>query len=503
MKPDLEKLQMLVRGGHFEEVAKKLRKLGKLERKYAAPLANIAWRINQPALAIKILNPIIRVKDKITANRQLPPTPQEKIEYAEAIRRLGAVDEASQLLNEVDCHRYPQAALSKSFCLFNQWRYDEAVFLLQDYLSNKGLESYARSVGQINLAAALIQIGNLQEAKELLGFIREETKKSNLNLLYGNSLELLAQLFILQKNYDEALKVLVESTELLKDAGSFFGLIVQKWTAIASSLKSNRVNQQLRDVYAKTQTVKHWETLRDCDLYIAYLDHDHLRFKHLYFGTPYESFRKRILKFAGPDFHPASSHVWSLSPNPKSIFDLSSGKLEGARSGSLPIGQALHRFMILLTKDLYRPLPIMSAFGKLFPDEFMNAKTSVNRIHQIVMRCRQWIHDVGINLEIEEIDGAYRVNLGQDVGFRLFLEPLPLDSKELEWLLLQKHMGAKPFGINQAKQILSGSTSNVQRLLRWAVQHGRIEKFGQGSRTTYQLVSTREPEGAALRPAKI
>lgn len=485
MKVNVEELQELVRSGNFEEAAARLRLIGKCDRKDAATLGNLAWRMNQPALGVKILNPIVRPKNKI----QEPATQIEKAEYAEALRRLGAVDEAWQLLNEVDDNRIPQAMLYKIFCLFNRWRYEESLPLVRKYVQIETLEPYARSVGQINLAAALIQVGNLTEASDWLKRIREETLRSNFTLLYGNALELSAQLCILQKDFDGALAVLADAAGVLKGAGSVFSLFVQKWKAIAESLKAGRPTEELREVLLNAQAIKHWETVRDCDLYIARLEGDSGRFTHLYFGTPYESFRKRILTFAGPNFEVAGTYVCSLMPNPSSVFELSSGRVSGAKKGSLPIGQALHRFMILLCRDLYRPLPVLSAFGLLFPDEYTSLETSANRVHQVVKRCREWIGENGLDFQIHEESGAYRLVLGTGVGIALPSELLPLDTNELACRLLEKQLGFERFEIHHASQVLSYSNSSTQRILRWANENGRVEKIGKGSRTAYRMIN--------------
>lgn len=486
MRISIEELQDLVKAGNFEQAARHLRARGQVARKNVATLGNIAWRIHQPSLAIKILHPVVRPKSSLSQ----PATAAEKIEYAEALRRVGAVNESWQLLGEIDTDTFPQALLYKIFCLFNQWRYDESLPLLRKYIELKDLTAYARAVGQINLAAALVQVGNLTEAADTLLRLREETLRANFTLLYGNALELSAQVCILQKDFKGALDVLAESANLLKDTGGLFGLFIEKWKAIAESLQQGRASEALTAVLLKAQTIKHWETVRDCELYIALLEKNELRFQHLYFGTPFGSFRQRIMNFAGPTFKPRDSYLWSLAVKPKSVLDLSTGIVSGKQSGFLPMGQALHRFFILLGRDLYRPLPALGAFGLLFPDEHMNAETSSNRVHQVVKRCREWIQKNGLDLRIEEEAGGYRLALGFSTGVLLPAILLPLETKELQSLLLEKAFGQKRFQIHDVTALLRCSNSNAQRLLRWASDQERLERSGKGSRTTYQVRGT-------------
>jgi tetratricopeptide (TPR) repeat protein len=483
MQTTIQELENFIRSGQFDEVETRLRKLGKVDRKHAVAIANIARRINRPSLAFKMLNPIVRSDDRL----QAPATALEKIEYAESLRRLGAVDEAWQLLNEVDSEKHPEATVHKIFCLFNQWKYSEALIILRKYVQSSTLTPYARCVGQINLAAALISEENLIEARDLLESLRAETKASDFQLLYGNSLELSAQVLILQKDFETALSLLEESSEVLKSAGNVASLFVEKWKAIAESLKQKKSTPELQDVFRRAQSERHWETVRDCDLYLAYLDQDLSRFERAYFGTPYDSFRQRILRFAGPKFQISSHYLWSVTPKSSSILNLEKGLVEGKVQAQLPTGQALHRFLILISQDFYKPVSTLSAFGKLFPDEFMNANTSANRVHQIVKRCREWLADAGVDLQIEETDGGYRMVLGADCGVLVRATPLPLSTKQLEWGLLESSVGQSVFDVHRACEILSSSASTAQRLLKWALADNRLEKLGQGSRTTYRV----------------
>ncbi len=483
-----EKLEHLVRESRFDEAEKKLRAIRKVDRPNAVAIANIARRINQPGLALRILGPYVRPTDL----HQGAATAVEKIEYAEALRRVGAIDEAWLLLQEVDEDQNPQASIYKTFCLFNQWKYQEAIPVLNKYLARTDLEDYARCVGEINLAAALIQVGSLAEAEILLSRIRESSQKAGFILLYGNSLELSAQLLILRKDFDAALDILQLAAEPLKGSGKIFSLFVEKWTAIAESMKQNRCTPSLLEVFAKAKQAMHWESVRDCDLFIALLNRDQAGLQKVYFGTPFESFRQRILHFDGASFQMPKTYVWSSGASPSQLLNLATGRLEGRKSGHLPTGQALHRFLILLCRDMYRPLSTFSAFGKLFPGEFMNAQTSANRIHQIVKRCREWIMHENLDLRIEETDGGYQLFVGEKTGVILPCEIMPLDSSEIEWLLLKTQVGPHFFNIQQAQVAVSGSASKTLRLLRWALEQGRVQKVGKGPSTMYQ-VQTAKP----------
>jgi tetratricopeptide (TPR) repeat protein len=485
MKRFIEEAESLIRSGQFDQVEKQLLKLGKIERKSALAVANIARRVNRLNMAVRILNPIVRPTDSF----QDPATAQEKIEYADALRQVGAVDEAWNLLCEVRETDFPKVLFHKALCLFSQWKYAETLPLLKSYVQVESLSAYERVVGQVNLAAALIQQGQYQEASTLLDHLRIETQKTGALLMYGSTLELASQIAIFQGEFDLALKILEESSEILKRTGRVVSLYVQKWTAIAQSLKQRTPTSELQEVVLKAQAMKHWETVRDCELYQAYLTGNQEKFQRLYFGTPYESFRQRILTFAGKEFRLPENHLASPTQNPTLILDLESGKVSGKEPKKLPLGHAMHRLLILLSRDSFKPLPVMSAFGKLFPEEFMNATTSANRVHQVIKRLREWIADAELPITIEELNGTYKLVLGEDFGIRIPAEPLPMESQELVWNFLKREVGEKPFNVHEASQILNGSPSNAKLLLRWAIAQGKLQKFGQSSQTAYQVIA--------------
>lgn len=482
-----EELEDLVRRGLFDEVEKRLRKMSpsKVPRQDAFAIANIARRIHRPQLAMRILQPIVRSDN---ASLMDPPTGQEQIEYAEAVRRLGAVQEAWQILQGVDVSKFPQALIHQSFCLFNQWKYREAIPLLRQYVQVADLSAYSQCMGKVNLVAALIHEKQIEEAAAVLQELRTETERSEFFLFYGNCLELSAQISILEQNWDQAFEYLNQSSVVLQRTAGSDELWVRKWKAIADSLRQRRVTEELREVFQSAKKNHQWETYRDCDLYIAEIEMDLPRISHLFFGTPYAVYRERIQQSLGPNWVAPQFYVWSLSSRPTVILDVTTGQVEGGKASRLPIGQVLHRFLILLARDFYRPLPMLTAFGGLFPNEFMNPYTSLNRVHQVVRRFRQWILDAKLDLTIEEIEGCYRLVVGPSLGLRVPAEALPMNSHRLEWQILRSLLSANQFSAKEVSEILQTSLSTTQRLLRWASDANLLEKKGRGSNTFYRVI---------------
>lgn len=489
MKNWLTESEELIRLGLFEDVEKRLLSLKKIARREAADLANIARRINRNDLAIKFLNPIVRSQDKLSP----PATPIEKLEYADALRQLGATEESWNLLSDISSEKLPQVLLHQAFCLFTQWRYEEAIPLLQNYVLNPSLDDYPRCLGQINLAAAYIAENQLVLATPLVESLLAETKRLNFMLLYGNSLELRAQIFVSEKKYNQALILLDESRALLESSGKAT-LYVEKWQSIANSLKKNEITPSLLNVIEKARLMRHWETVRECELYIAFFEKNIDRFQFIYFGTPYKSFRERIVKMATESFKIPTSYLWvSNSKKPAVIFDIQAGQLIGTESedSQLPVGQVLHRFFILMAQDFFRPRMTLSLFCHLFPDEVVSASTSINRVHQIVKRARAWLKKTNAPLEIEELNGNYRLLIKKDLGVRIVANPPELSDKQIQWKLFVSNLTDTAFTINEMMRILQASASTARRLLKWGQEKKLIERSGQGPKTIYTILKSK------------
>lgn len=150
----LEDLEDLVRIGEFANVSREITQLNtkKIDRTDAARLANIAHRVEQNQWALRLLYPIVRAEKELDQK----PSSAELIEYSEALRRLGLINEAMEVLKQIDMKLSPSALLPLSFCYFNQWRYSEAIPLLQQLTESESSPLYLRTVANVNLAAALV-----------------------------------------------------------------------------------------------------------------------------------------------------------------------------------------------------------------------------------------------------------------------------------------------------------------------------------------------------------
>jgi hypothetical protein len=446
-------------------------------------IANVASRINRFDIALRILNPIVRQTGNVVGEAR----DEEKIEYANCLRKLGAVSEAAVILERIDKAKHPIVNFYLALCCFAQWEYPSALPFLRSYLSTCEPDSYALKVGQINYASALITSGEFKEAQELLASIYSATKESNSRVLCANSLELRAQIEILHnQNPKAALGFLTEARYWLgDDTGHIANLFVRKWEAVAISQIEQKLSQKVFEVRDDALKLNHWETARDCEYFIAELTQDSRLLTKLYFGTPYEAFRTKI-RDRNPSLIFPDTYVLGTTDGP--FFDVRTAEGDAA-CGEMKAGQMPHKLLALLARDLYKPTPMLAVFSALFPNEYANPFTSPNRVHQIVRSLRLELERINLPIEVLQNAGGYSIEFRGPARLCLPHQPLPLDTQELNWLQLKIKMKSSEFTNKDAVAALGSSRASMQRLIEWAVQNGRAEALAGGRSAKYKLVS--------------
>jgi hypothetical protein len=446
--------------------------------------ANIARRIHNFRLALAILNPVVR-----SANPSLVATDEEKIEYAESLRKLGAVNEAEQMLRGVNAERNPDALLILAFCHFSKWQYHETLPLLERCIANESLPAYRRTVAKLNLAATYVYLERYDQAVPLLNELKKHTVEFGHKLLHGNVLELLAQTAIAGDQWAQARDQLEQAGRILNEVDSVDGLFVHKWQAILKSLELRAAQPELGQVRERALREQHWETVRECDFYLGLTGADPELLQHLYFGTPFTSYREKIVRRAGPTLSLPEHYIWSQKDGAReSLIEVGSGQCAG-REG-LAEGQLIHRLLIVLSRDFYRPAPLLALFGALFPDEFFNPVSSPNRIHQATKKLRVWLREIQADAELIETEGSYLLKPGQHCGFKLPSEPLSLDQDQLLLAKLARAYGGRSeITARELSKELDVSLATSKRLLLLATRLGDMEMIGGGASSRYRKAS--------------
>jgi hypothetical protein len=161
-------------------------------------VANLARRVRLENWGMQLLYPIVRSEKK-----EVFSSAEEICEYSNALMELGSLEEARNLLLAVSPREAPQALLYLAFLDFREWNSIGAGVHLRSYLKCP-LDLYAQLVGQVNLAAALVQTPEWEEARGLLDQLELRARTEQRHLLLGNIFELRAQLDIQIKDWSAA-----------------------------------------------------------------------------------------------------------------------------------------------------------------------------------------------------------------------------------------------------------------------------------------------------------
>jgi hypothetical protein len=492
---------------------------------------------------------------------QLHTTSLEKAEYAAALVQIGAELEGLEILAQIDPVQVPRVYLYSALAHFSRWDYLKSVPLLEAYVAHPELSNYERRVGQVNLAAANVA---LDVEYPSLDVLIKQTKDEGLMLLHANLLEIKSQFLLAHNRLKEARLCLEQAALFMEEMGQTDVLFIKKWTCVLRAKEiityinrsmNTDINREiefdidtdidrdqmgcadLSDVQrfrlalgaARTDLLRlrdvalsmgHSETVRDIDFHLIQIFRDsdfgsqkvdaNNRVCHLYFGSPFESYRSRIESQL--HYKSKTHYDWQLSEQSTFILD-------PLHAPDLKTGMLLQRLLFALCKDFYRSQRVVSIHAELFPGRHFNPLSSPAVVHQAIKRLRIWARKTRVPLEIYESGGAYR--LGGNITIRLtalgvrleasearfthWLEKIERESKSMNSLAgtavhtdapIESDVtiggGANGFGYNfftHADAVAWGGLSarSTSRQLSFAVESGKLIKTGAGKNTRYQL----------------
>ena len=483
-----QKAEELIRSGRRTEARALLMRLkGKpLPRARASQFATLARRAGLIQLALEIMAPIVRPKTK----PEKEATDEEKATYAVILLVLGASTEALEILRTAR-DSSAEVILSLAFTHINRWDYAEAIKFLRRYLKLEGIGDYQQMIAKVNLAASYVAAGNSVSGKPLLAEIRETTHAKSWGLLHKNSLELSAQLAIQEQDWEAAKDMLARAMKATEQTASLDDFFIRKWQAIADVQMNGREAESLRRLLAIREDavrIGHWETIRDCDFHRALALRDESLARKLYFGTPYERFRTRLLGGAKGWLEIPASYDWQLGEGrSERIFDLR--RAEEREGISLKVGKSLHSALRALTSDFYRPLLIGSFHAAVFPGEHFNPQSSPGRLGFLVHRLRAWLRESEIPVTVAVGRDGYRLKPAGDYAFRV--EPVAKAGSAVNpYDIMIEKLGRETDASLSTSQIAAAlgiSERSARTFAKWATEHGRLAKRGSGKLTRYDL----------------
>jgi len=468
-------LEQDVRSGRLNEAREKINAVSfaDVPRIHAAKMANLGLRAGALFWSVRLLNPIVR-----SDSAGISASVEEKAEYAFALNRIGAHAEAERILSELAANPLPKIQLYLAAIYTNAWDYRAATVCFEKYLTFQ-LTPYEKHIGHLNLASCLIGVeDDLERASSILAQLRRDLDPVEHKLLLGNTYELSAQLAY--KRGDDPSEWIAKGREIFPDVSSIYSLFFKKWETLSEIKAGGDARELLKSVRADAIRLQHHETIRECDYYETLVTGDRDLFQRVYFGTPWEKYRERLLKFG------SAEETYDYCPNEEGPFVLSLSS-ETAKAGDqeLKSGQILHRLLVALLSDFYRPMWVAAVFTHLFPDEFYHPESGPKRVHQAIFRLRKWLEDSGVPLSIDESNGRYVLRWTKACCIRLTGEKSTLSNEDLLCRKLAANFKGE-FGAQEAASFLGVSPTSARQALKWGVENRRLEKIGSGPKTRYR-----------------
>lgn len=487
ISPDWKiRFEELIRIGDIQAVRNELAhtRVFDVERSDIVLLATYARRVGLAELTLKLLHPIVRPEFPLKA----AATPLEVATFASGLARTGALKESEELLTGLLTTGLPEVYIYLSFTYLAQWEYAKAIPHLKKYILVKSLSAYDITLAKINLAACYQFLDtHSKEKMRLLSEVTEAARNNNWKRLLSHIFELTAQAKLSSRDWPGARQALEQAYHHTHGPS----LLLDKWKVILE-LKENGLDEKVRlnlaEIRQRAEESADWETVRDCDFYLATEAQDKDLTARLYLGTCHSSYKRRLKKVAKDWIDLPATFIWKQGHAPR-IFDLTTGEEENG-SATLKAGQSLLRLLQFLASDFYRSFPIGTAFAHMYPGEYFNIDSSPARVRRSVERLRDWFQESKIPLEIENKNNSLRIRFTGDYGVRISHDVIRAPAKAFhrELLLrLKKQWPYQAFSSQQAATVLEMSVDSAREILKAAHAAKKIKCSGRGRATRFHF----------------
>ncbi|MGZ5279238.1 MAG: hypothetical protein ACXWC9_04820, partial [Pseudobdellovibrionaceae bacterium] len=460
---DVRQLDLLIRNGQSALVRLKLSniKKGDIERRDLVEFADIARRVQMPELIIRWLRPVVRPEQPVHPKA----SSRELATYALGLSRIGVFKEALEILKSLPTNDEPQILYYLGLVCIEQWDYSSAQSYLQKYVLQPGITDYQQTVGLLNLAACYVSERYVSKADQTLLELLRLTENEDRRLLRANTFELLAQNKILQNQLEPALEYLEKAQAIFGDSNNQYEFFVRKWQSIARFVSNPHELSGLMKIRQEAFDTGSWETVRECDFFRSVTLKDESAFLNVYFGSHFKAYKKRILKL----------YAWHRPLPircPIEILKSSSlGEIFHLNPSTLRMPPLVRDLLQLLISDLYRPFSLSQVFGELYPTEYFNPQTSVDKVERLAQRLRRFLKTENIPLELRQEKG--KLYLTSNARVVINVSRIKTNSKTGIFQLMQKLRPAfqhKTFNSTQVSQYLQISDRTARRLLKQALK---------------------------------
>ncbi len=434
-----------------------------------AQFAQLCRRVGLDQLSLKLFHPWIHAPGMIKS--------ADRLEYATCLRKVGLTREALRILSTLEASA--TVHLHQAYCHIQAWDYAEASRFLRLAQKQNPAEATTRLI-QINLAAALVFLDQLDDAAETVDTIEPELKHSSRHLWIMSRL-LRAQIEFRRGRFQDAAQRLQELSESTGDETGAPKQLIEKWVVLSRLADDPGPENQkaLTDLRAALRKNKQWETLRGLDLEAALTLKQADQVTRIYFGTPYPALREKILR--GPMGASIPRFYEWRDGRKKSGSEL---KINGLTGENMPFkfGSLQYRTILTLIGDAYQPWTYYRIFDAVFPDQAFDVHTSPKRVHQLVGRIRKEFESNELPLEVKATVNGYRIRVSAGACFLLAREMRYNSVQEIILELLRGQYQRKIFGTEDVTALAPINHVQAQRILKSLASDGEIVPVSESKR---------------------
>lgn len=476
----------------------------KLDRGTRLKLARLAMHAQLPETAISLLKKFVSP----TSKRASPTAGGlEVVTYVEAMNRLGPSQEAVRLYNGFDFEAYPRAVPSYAFTCSRLWDWKSPISIMEKALRWPDVADHRhRAATMANLAVSyLYGEPDFDHAQQLAESAIELATREGDHLMVLNGHLILGQALTHRKRWKQAQLVLDEGLSLCPQEGSaYWKLLFRQWKEIlALHLSKERASHDraLDEIEADFARLGHHANSRYCAFFRAQAVGDELALARVYFGTPYEACKAKVLETLGgasdrlPAFYERMLGPGSARKKPTCFLNAFTGEHSGTGRALKP-GQALQRLLEAVACDFFDPPNFLRLHEALHPGEGFDPELSHGRVAHMVWRLRSWLAEAGLPFRLVESDGRYelvsevpaviRIPRRDAVVSALGSFTVPADIRFFVERAAAR-FAAQWFKSSEVQALTGVSDWTARDLLKRAEREGLVVRQGRGAGTLYRL----------------
>ncbi len=460
MKAKIGEISKLIEKGELVRAKELLLSIKKssVPRVQLVEFCSLLRRLGLSHQVIEVLNPLVRPK----ARSLKRATELELVEYSGALVRLGLTSEAFSTLEGVDKNRSPRGYLIQGFAHIAESNYKDANDSFIRFLNLKKRGSaYEDLIAKVNLLQGYTFLRDHRSARQLILDLRKILNQEDYKFLYVALLEFESEILRQRGRYLQALAVVEEGIGLLGSSGTVDQLLILKQKAIV--LASHKKDMSLLfDVRERAQKLGHVDTIRECDLFLGILKEDKALIQRLYWGTPYQHYRERILTLAGKFIDEKDLQTFQFFEAEGELVELEN--IKGLKAGLLP-----HKLLKILLSDFYVGQSKIRIFNQLFYGEFYSPTHSSNRVQQVLQRLKLVIEKENLPFIVEESKGFFSIKVTR---------PITLTLEKTSQPELKKYFPDKWFTVRDVEELYNVSWRTAHRRVKDLRSNGWLEVRG-------------------------